>query len=818
MWLVIAVPVSRADLEVEISRADSRLAMIRPREASEVQRLETEGMQRRMRELLKARTGGAWRTRVLAASITGEGSHRAANLFCSALEEQDLGHSLSPLNEVLSVSEGLAWTTGRDATEIAPVILGDHDLAALLRPPARELPGIQLRSVARFDLTPDASDGLAISLGHILDEAHRRTGDFRIPLRTLNRHSLICGATGSGKSQTTRRILEGLTKEGNTPWLVIEPAKAEYAGMAGRLGVEHQVLVIRPGELEVPPAALNPLEPEPGYPLQSHVDLVRALFSASFEAQEPFPQVLSHALTRCYRAAGWNLVTGEAELGNGLRGSKSEASPVGSCAPYPTLADLQIAARHIVENIGYGPEVAANVRGFVDVRIGSLRQGTAGRFFEGGHPLSIPKIMCLNVVFELDSVTDDQDKAFIMGIILIRIVEYLRVRGATQDSLSHVTVVEEAHRLLKHAERGAPAAAVELFSALLAEIRAYGEGVLIVEQIPSKVSQDVIKNSALKIMHRLPARDDRDAVGATMNLTTENSEAVVSLPAGTAVVAIDGEDRPFLIGVDGGMGREMAGVAQNSPPLERVRSTLCGEACRADPCTLRQMEHARGLATKAPLVVWAETTTAALLAGEGLPELRAHVLQGWPAGDRTSDCVLVSLSERAVAARWSLLRRWLDPDGFRRALMEILGDVAHGRVAGRKHRDWMRAGPYQWSDVHRDLKDGLAAAGDSVDAIGQHDRTDEWRRRGLVLDAPTLAGQLVQLKGHPSASEGTERVLFGDVRSSGLREALVELFGAASKATLTSSLMYCYNISQDDRRVRTLVGAFGEDLEKRDQA
>ena len=61
-------------------------------------------------------------------------------------------------------------------------------------------------------------------------------------------------------------------------------------------------------------------------------------------------------------------------------------------------------------------------------------------------------------------------------------------------------------------EAGAPAAhAVEMF----AEIRAYGESLVIAEQIPAKLVPDVIKNTAVKIVHRLPAADDRQAVGAT---------------------------------------------------------------------------------------------------------------------------------------------------------------------------------------------------------------------------------------------------------------------------------------------------------------
>jgi hypothetical protein len=75
---------------------------------------------------------------------------------------------------------------------------------------------------------------------------------------------------------------------------VVEPAKAEYRLMAARLpGTE--VIRIRPGDLQDPPAGIGPLEPTPDrngarFPRQTHADLVRALFLAAFEADEPFPR------------------------------------------------------------------------------------------------------------------------------------------------------------------------------------------------------------------------------------------------------------------------------------------------------------------------------------------------------------------------------------------------------------------------------------------------------------------------------------------------------------------------------------------------
>ena len=306
------------------------------------------------------------------------------------------------------------------------------------------------------------------------------------------------------------------------------------------------------------------------FPLQTHADLVRALFLASFAADEPFPQVLSAAVTRVYEEAGWDLALGE------------PVTP-GVQPRYPTLGDLQAAAERIVSEIGYGREITDNVRGFITVRVSSLRLGTTGRFFEGGHPIDFGKLMARNVVFEIEDVGDDRDKAFLMGTVLIQLTEHLRLQArasgaAAAPALRHLSVFEEAHRLLRRPEEhrsgtGATAHAVEMFAGLLAEIRAYGEGLIIAEQIPAKIIPDAVKNTAVKIVHRLPAADDREMVGATMNMTDAQSRYLVTLPPGQAAVFTDGMDYPVLAAMPDGTAREAA-----APRSRRPRPTSCRRA------------------------------------------------------------------------------------------------------------------------------------------------------------------------------------------------------------------------------------------------
>jgi hypothetical protein len=137
--------------------------------------------------------------------------------------------------------------------------------------------------------------------------------------------------------------------------------------------------------------------------VRAHIDLVRVLFLAAFDADEPFPQIMAQALQRVYEECGWDVVTGGRVPG-------AAAEPV-----VPTLAQLQHAALAVIEEVGYGAQLQADVRGFVDVRLRSLRIGSAGRFFEGGHPGDVAALLGRNVVIAIEDVANDEDKTILVG-------------------------------------------------------------------------------------------------------------------------------------------------------------------------------------------------------------------------------------------------------------------------------------------------------------------------------------------------------------------------------------------------------------------
>ncbi|GLZ41498.1 ATP-binding protein [Actinokineospora sp. NBRC 105648] len=734
-WLVVAAPLSAEAVDRELLVLGTAIPRLRQRENSELDRIALERAQARYRELSQARVGGMWSVRVLVGGADEVGARRAAALLCGSSDLDELPYVLHPGPAPVPFDAVGAPVAGEADAPRSPFAASGEFLAAVARTPRQELPGIRLTEPVAFDVTPER-DG-PVHLGVVLDNGDRPAGPFGVDTGTLNRHTFVAGATGGGKSQTVRHLLEQLHHHG-VPWLVIEPAKAEYAAMAGRIGAAN-VTVVRPGDPAAQPVGLNPLEPEPGFPIQTHIDLVRALFLAAFDADEPFPQVLGHALTRCYTDLGWDPAL-------------SESRRPGVRPRYPTLADLQRAAVEVVKGIGYGKEITDNVLGFIDVRLSSLRLGTPGRFFEGGHPLDVAELLRRNVVLEIEDVGNDQDKAFFIGAVLIRLHQHLRTRRAPGEvGLRHVTVLEEAHRLLKRTEPGSPAAhAVELFTALLAEIRAYGEGIVIAEQIPAKIVPDVVKNTALKIIHRLPAADDREVVGATMNLDESQSRQIVSLPPGQAAVFTDGMDHPIRLCVPLGAHRE-ATAPGPAPAIRAVRSVACGQMCRSRACTLREINLAGRLADDPRVVLWIELLVVSHLVGRPAPRPDKTWLADLAAGAdrRTLECAVAHRAQTAIDTRYAGLAAHYQPE----SLTAHVGAVAVSQVDGNAGCDgtetqW-QAGRYRWIDVLRALR-----AADP----GPHPDTAAWAARGLRLPD---TDQLAALRDHPDTWLPSRTVVTG---------------------------------------------------------
>lgn len=176
------------------------------------------------------------------------------------------------------------------------------------------------------------------------------------------------------------------------------------------------------------------------------------------------------------------------------------------------------------------------------------------------------------VVFELENIRSSAEKSLIMGFILINLSEAIREKYQMDGKFQHITLVEEAHRLLSKYQSGdspSKKQSVEMFSDMLAEIRKYGECLIIADQIPNKLTPDVLKNTNTKIIHRIFAADDKEAIGNTIMLKDEQKEFLSNLPAGRAVYFTTGTDKAIQIKID----RE-TDTSEQAPTNAEVRNSV----------------------------------------------------------------------------------------------------------------------------------------------------------------------------------------------------------------------------------------------------
>ncbi|CAA6808809.1 MAG: AAA-like domain protein, partial [uncultured Sulfurovum sp.] len=198
----------------------------------------------------------------------------------------------------------------------------------------------------------------------------------------------------------------------------------------------------------------------------------------------------------------------------------------------------------------------SNIKAALKTRINNLTIGTKGRIFNSRHAFDSKVLFEKPTVIELSNIVDDEEKAFLMGLLLNKLYQYREEKGSNSE-LQHITVIEEAHRLLPNVsfdksgeESSSKAKSVETFTNILSEIRAYGEGVIIADQIASKLHPDVIKNTNIKIIQRTMDREDRELVGHSINLNDDQILDIAELKAGEAIVHNRDIHQAFMVKID----------------------------------------------------------------------------------------------------------------------------------------------------------------------------------------------------------------------------------------------------------------------------
>lgn len=422
--------------------------------------------------------------------------------------------------------------------------LTTEEISLIAGLPQKEVPGLALKEGVEFGLNEDEIDsGNSIHLGCMMQRGRKLDIPFSLSKDSMAKHTFIAGVTGSGKTTTCHKLLE----EADMPYLVIEPAKTEYRTL---IREDKDITVFTLGNETVAPFRINPFELIEGEIISAHVDMIKATFTSAFPMEASMPQLLEEAIYECYKQKDWDVNTN--------RNTKySEEEQWRAFLPgansFPIMSDLLSVMEEIVKSKGFSQQMQSDYIGSLVSRLSNLTVGSKGSMLNCQKSTDFQYIAHHNVILEMEELKAPEDKALFMGFILSRLSAVIKNEHRKNHDFRHLTLVEEAHRLLskvEYGDSGSKKGAVETFTDMLAEVRKYGEGLIIVDQIPNKLAPEVLKNTNTKIIHKILARDDKEVVGDTMLMDDKQKEYLSALATGEAIIFSEQTDKPVHVKID----------------------------------------------------------------------------------------------------------------------------------------------------------------------------------------------------------------------------------------------------------------------------
>lgn len=405
-------------------------------------------------------------------------------------------------------------------------MVSGRELPMHLGLPTRSVHGLPIIEHAEFGRNvPDEAmpDEDKMNLGKIYHMGKSESADLILNRQAMASHTFITGSTGTGKSNAVYHLLDEITKNGQTTFLVVEPAKGEYKNVFGNC-TDVQVFGTNPRE--TPLLRMNPFAFPENIHILEHIDRLVEIFNACWPMYAAMPAVLKDAIERSYQKVGWNLRNSESEKG-----------------VFPTFFDLLDILPGVIEESHYSKDTQSDYVGALCTRVKSLTNGIYGSVLCAEDALTDEALFDRNVVVDLSRVGSMETKSLLMGILVMKLQEYRMCSSGMNSRLRHVTVLEEAHNLLRKtsAEQSQEGAnlqgkSVEMLANAIAEMRTYGEGFIIADQAPGLLDMSVIRNTNTKIILRLPDEEDRKLVGKSAALKEAQIDELSKLPLGVAAV------------------------------------------------------------------------------------------------------------------------------------------------------------------------------------------------------------------------------------------------------------------------------------------
>lgn len=452
-------------------------------------------------------------------------------------------HQLPMLREYITsfIHPVFAYTTDQGHVPVtAASLLSSNELAIQMGLPRKSVCGLPViehadfgKEVVSYNKKPNSSE---LALGKIFTMGTETNTTVNLNRNSLTMHTFVTGSTGSGKSNTVYEILHQLHNVG-IPFLVVEPAKGEYKNVFGQFP---DVSVYGTNPKKSALLTINPFSFPDDIHILEHLDRLVEIFNVCWPMYAAMPAILKDAIERAYVTLGWNLVTSENEAG----------------IKFPNFADILEQIEVVINESKYSADSKGDYSGALLTRVRSLTTGLNSLIF-CSNDIPNEELFDKSVIIDLSRVGSTETKSLIMGLLIMKLNEYRMSSGKINSALSHVTVLEEAHNLLKRTSTDQSSESsnllgksVEMLANSIAEMRTYGEGFIIADQSPGLMDMSVIRNTNTKIILRLPDRGDRELVGYSAGLNDDQIDELSKLQCGVAAVYQNDWIEPVLVQIN----------------------------------------------------------------------------------------------------------------------------------------------------------------------------------------------------------------------------------------------------------------------------
>ena len=429
-------------------------------------------------------------------------------------------------------------TTFVDTTSI----IGTNELSNVIAFPNKSMQGLPILTCTKFGREPHCIGKnyfgdikLAYSYHMHMENTNK---EISLSSRELSKHMFITGSTGSGKSNTVYKLLEEmcLTSKSGYKFMVVEPAKGEYSRAFKDYKTEIETYSTNPkyGKQLI----INPFSFPKGVHILEHLDRLVEIFNVCWPMYAAMPAILKESIEKSYEKTGWDL--------------KTSTNKYGLMTMFPTFDDVLVEIKNTLNSSDYSEDNKSDYTGALITRVKSLTNGINGLVFSNKE-ISAQQLFDNNSIIDLSRVGSSETKSLIMGIIVLKLQEYRMQTQNINVPLKHITVLEEAHNLLKKTsfEQNNDSSnllgkSVEMISNAISEMRTYGEGFIIVDQAPGLLDLSVIRNTNTKIIMRLPNADDRMLVGKAIGLNEEQINEISRFECGVSVISQSDWIEPVL--------------------------------------------------------------------------------------------------------------------------------------------------------------------------------------------------------------------------------------------------------------------------------